>query len=70
MGPIFTDKTRPIPISRPPRQKEHGCTMMKCEFCEMSLPNGECRWENSARQADCERAIKRMMLVMGGGSTR
>lgn len=40
--------------------------MMKCDFCKKSMPNGECTWLLAgSREADCEKAIKRMVEALG-----
>ena len=36
--------------------------MKKCDFCEKSLPNGECSWSlHAVRGPYCEKAIEKMV---------
>ena len=36
--------------------------MKKCDFCEKSLPNGECFWSlHAAREPYCKKAIEKMV---------
>lgn len=39
--------------------------MTKCDFCKKSGPNGSCFWSSqSARESDCEKAIKLMIETL------
>lgn len=41
--------------------------MIKCNFCEKSLPKGECYWNiQSLRESDCRKAIQRMTEALKG----
>lgn len=40
--------------------------MTKCDFCEMSSPNGKCYWSmQSLRKDDCKKAIDKMAKALG-----
>lgn len=44
--------------------------MTKCDFCTKSSPNGACYWSSvTARESDCEKAIKNMVEAMKGNNT-
>ena len=39
--------------------------MTKCDFCKRSGPDGNCFWSSqSARENDCEKAIKLMIKTL------
>lgn len=45
--------------------------MKKCDFCEQSSPSGKCHWSlQASREADCKKAIKNMVKVLGEKSVK